>query len=249
MKKVLKWIGIILCILFIGGFISVKILSEDFPKGETGPKAEQLANKVLNAINDSALDSIDWLTWEFIGGHHYVWHQPTNTARITWGDQVVILQLDNQSGRAWSDGKEMAGEQKAKLIQTAWSYWCNDSFWLLAPNKIKDPGTMRSLVNVSKEYPNHQGLLVQYNSGGVTPGDAYLWLIDDSGIPSGYKMWVSILPIKGLYTSWEGWTDLHNGAKVATRHNAGIAEFGMDAIQSADTWQEFNLDTDPLVGL
>jgi hypothetical protein len=49
-----------------------------------------------------------------------------------------------------------------------------------------DEGTTRSLV---KNEDKTNGLLVSYASGGVTPGDAYLWKLDANGLPQSYKMW------------------------------------------------------------
>ena len=61
-------------------------------------------------------------------------------------------------------------------------------------------------------------LLVTYISGGTTPGDSYLWHLDESGNPSSFQMWVSILPIKGLEASWQGWITTESGAKFPTFH-------------------------------
>ena len=81
------------------------------------------------------------------------------------------------------------------LIEKAVKYFNNDSFWLLAPYKIFDKGTKRSLVTLDD---GHEGLLVTYTTGGTTPGDSYLWHLDSTGKPVSFQMWVSSLPIDGL---------------------------------------------------
>lgn len=245
MKKFLKYLGIFFLVLIIGGFIAVKVMSEALPQGQNGPAAEQLAQDVLTAIHDDAMDSTKWLQWEFIGGHQFIWNQESNTAQIAWGDNKVIMQLDKQTGEAYINGIALSGDEKKALMDKAWAHWCNDSFWLMAPNKVKDRGTERSIVDVSEEFPGQKGLLVQYKSGGVTPGDAYLWILGPDNIPTGYKMWTSIIPVKGVYTSWEDWITLSTGAKLATTHNASIGGFSMENVKGGQSWSDLELAKAP----
>ena len=53
---------------------------------------------------------------------------------------------------------------------------------------------------------------------GVTPGDRYLWVLDEQGLPTAWQMWVRILKIDGLEATWEDWVTLPAGAKISTRH-------------------------------
>ena len=246
MQRFLKWLLILLIGLLAASLLTVKIISDPLPQGESGRAAEALADKVLTAIGNPMLDSVQWLQWEFMRGHRYVWHQPTNTARISWGDHVVVMKLDTQSGSAKCNGVMLQGSDLDQAIAKAWALWCNDSYWLMAPNKLRDPGTQRFLVDVHSEYPGQQGLMVQFSSGGVTPGDTYLWIVGPDGIPSGYKMWVNILPIGGIYASWDNWITVYTGAKLATSHQSKIGGFTMKDVKAGATYQELGLDSNPL---
>ena len=104
-----------------------------------------------------------------------------------------------------------------ELIDKAISYFNNDSFWLVAPYKVFDSGTERRLVDLKNS--SNKGLLITYTKGGTTPGDSYLWILDENGMPNSFKMWTSILPIKGLESSWSNWTTTESGAKLPTFHN------------------------------
>jgi len=155
---------------------------------------------------------------------------------VEWDENKVLLDLDKVDGIAYKNGTEVTNDQKDKLIQEAWSYWCNDSFWMFAPFKAFDPGTKRTVVKTEK---GQKGLMVSYESGGVTPGDGYLWLLGEDNIPTGYKMWTSIIPVKGMYMSWENWKTLKGGSKVAISHKSPLLSFDMKDVEEGESPSSF----------
>jgi hypothetical protein len=106
-------------------------------------------------------------------------------------------------------------EKADELIEQATTFFNNDSFWLVAPYKVFDEGTERRIATTKN---GEEGLLITYTSGGTTPGDSYLWLLDESGKPKSFRMWVDILPIGGLEASWSDWTTTESGAQLPTFH-------------------------------
>ena len=110
-----------------------------------------------------------------------------------------------------------------KLISKALKYYNNDSFWVLAPYKVFDKGTERKLVKTAK---NNNALLVTYKSGGSTPGDSYLWLLDSDYKPKAFKMWTSLLPIDGIEASWSDWTTTESDAQIPSFHK--LLFFGLE---------------------
>ena len=204
-----------------------------------------MAAEMLQAVNKPAWDSLSYLSWTFPGGHHYVWDKIQNHARISWGDFEVHMILDQVDGIAFKAGEELEGSAKSKAIKKAWKFWCNDSYWLLAPTKIFDPGTRR-YVATDKE--GKTGLLVRYESGGVTPGDEYLWFLDDTGLPTGFKMWVKIIPVGGVQASWEDWKTLPGGAVMAETRNIslGSLSFQLEDVKSGQNWQDLGFERSPI---
>ena len=101
------------------------------------------------------------------------------------------------------------------MVDTSWDFFNNDSFWLCAPYKVFDPGTARSIVTLND---GRKGLKITYTSGGTTPGDSYVWILDDNYTPIAVKMWVSILPIGGIEFTWENYIYLSSGAMIAQDH-------------------------------
>lgn len=213
MKKVI----LIILALVVSGVIAYLIFDESLPSGKTGAKAEALTDKMLAAVGKESWDAIPYVTWTFKGSNHYLWDKRNHRAEIKWDDFIVKMNLDNQEGIARRGGQVLEGKEKQDALDQGWAKWANDSFWLNAPAKVRDAGTTRSVVKMSDDT---DGLLVKYHSGGVTPGDSYLWALDESGLPLYFKMWVSIIPVGGMEATWSDWQDF-DGAKIATKHDLG----------------------------
>lgn len=219
-KRIIKIIlGVIVfltlpSILFLG-FIYFKY-NEDLPSGEESVQADELATNMLKSLNYEAYEATNYLEWTFKNRHHYKWQKDENTCLVYWKDYKINLNLNEpSSSKAFVHNFEVTGEQAEELIQTAQDYFNNDSFWLVAPYKVFDKGTERRLVT---QEDNSQALLVTYTTGGSTPGDSYLWILDENYKPIKLKMWVDILPIGGLEASWTDWTTTESGAKLPTFH-------------------------------
>lgn len=220
MKKFFKISAIILVVLFVSIFTIGVLNNESLPKGEKGDQAELLATKMLTALNKNAYDNLAILEWSFIGKHHYKWYKKENKVEVTWDDNKVLLFTKQpEKSKVYVNGKEV---NHPKMIEKAIAYFNNDSFWLVAPYKVKDPGTERRIV----KHNGKDALLVTYMSGGSTPGDSYLWILDDNFIPVSYKMWVDIIPIGGLEATWEDWMTTASGCKLPSNHTLKL--IGMD---------------------
>jgi len=235
MKKILKWILIVFLVLLVGLFIATKVMSKSLPTGKTGPAADTLAAKILDRIDKQAWDSLPYISWTFFGGtNHYVWDKVNNKASVSWSGYDVILDLDdyyNNSIAKSEDGAILSGDARNAAIQTAWMLWCNDSFWLYAPYKLNDKGVTRSVITEDDK----EGLLVTYESGGTTPGDSYLWWVDETGLPTSYDMWTSIIPIKGINATWTNWKELPGGAMIAQSHKLGPIEMSLTDVKAGST--------------
>ena len=243
MKKLLKW-ALYGIIALVGiGTLAVFILSEKYPEGTNASKADEVANSIMNALDKDGFDTIKYLAWNFADRQQYIWDKQSNNAIIKWGNVEVTMDLDNQVGDVLVDGQILQNDEKQKYLDDAWFYWCNDSYWMIAPFKMFDPGTSRVMVNDD----GREGLMVKYDSGGVTPGDSYLWFYDDNYIPTGYKMWVNIIPVKGIYSSWDNWKTLPSGAKLAQKHEMKLFTLVIKDIREGNSYTDFGFSTDPFV--
>ncbi len=213
MKKLFKFIGIILLLLMVAGGIYYFANNEPLPKGKKGKEADALAIKMFNAINHQAFENAEVLEWSFRGKNYYKWYKQDGKVDVILGDDKILLNLNDLS-------KSKA--PSTELIDKALKNFNNDSFWLVAPFKIFDKGTERSIV----KHNNKDALLITYKSGGSTPGDSYLWILDENYFPTSYKMWTSIIPIGGVSATWSDWKKTEAGIKLPTKHKLSL--FGLE---------------------
>ncbi|NCT09376.1 MAG: hypothetical protein GW772_04765 [Flavobacteriia bacterium] len=234
MKKFFKFSGIFIVLMINAIAIYYFVNNESLPEGKKGPEAEILANKMLEAINFEAYKNNEILAWTFSGNHHYIWKKQENTVEVSWDQNKVILDLKSPENSAVLE-KNMLLENP-KMIKKATDFFNNDSFWLIAPYKIFDPGTERSIV----KQEGKDALMVTYNSGGTTPGDSYLWILDENYFPTAYKMWVKIIPIGGVYATWNDWKNTESGIKLPTNHKLSIFEMEISITNVKATNQKAN---------
>ena len=231
--------GVVAVVLF-------SALRPPVPAGEAGPAAEALARQLVAAVDGDAWERTGAVRWTFAGRHHHLWDRQRHWARVRWDDVEAQVDLNTRRGQAWRDGQLLAPDEAAPLIEEAWKHWVNDAFWLNPVVKIFDPGTERRLA---RQKDGTTGLLVSYSSGGNTPGDSYLWLPGPDGLPAAWRMWVSIIPIRGLRASWENWITLATGARVATRHRILVFDLELEGVAGAETLSELDPGPDPFASM
>ena len=148
MKKFLKFLGVLVLLLILVVGIYYFANNEDLPQGTPGKEADELAMKMVTAMNKEAFDATEIIEWSFRGKHYYKWKKQEGLVEVAWDDNRVTLNLE--------DASKSSGAS-AELIQTALDYFNNDSFWLVAPYKVFDEGVQRSIV----DYEGKQALLIR----------------------------------------------------------------------------------------
>ncbi len=120
--------------------------AEDAAPAIADAKADAVAAQVMQALGgQAAWDSTRYLRFTFAGRRTHTWDRSTGRHRVEGksrdGKSFVILEnLGTHQGRAWVDGKEAAGDELKKMLETGYGTWVNDTYWLLMPYKLKDPG-------------------------------------------------------------------------------------------------------------
>lgn len=228
-KRFFIAVAIFLIVLIGVGYF----MHEPLPEGKVGLEAERLTDKVEKAINKSAWDSTVAVSWTFAGTHSYVWDKKRDLVQLIWKDNKVIFNTRTLKGVAYENEIKLFGDQEEKMIQKGWENFANDSFWLIAPFKLRDTGTERSIVVLDGD----TCLKVTYTSGGVTPGDSYVWLLEEDGTPKAWKLWVKIIPVGGIEYGWNEWITTTTGARISTLHK-GLYDIHMTNIRTGMSIKE-----------
>lgn len=249
MRRLLRVLGAVVLALCALLLTTRLVLSAPRPEATPGPDGDALATAMNAAVNQAAWQATGAVRWTFAGRNQHLWDRTRGLARVSWGDTVVLVDLGKQQGRATEDGQPVTGRKAERLVEKAYAAWINDSFWLNPVVKAFDEGTTRSVVTPTGDDAGHRGLLISYSSGGLTPGDAYLWLLDEQSRPVAWRMWVSVIPVGGVRASWEGWTTLSTGAQVSTLHRLGPVTLALTDVAGAATLAELEPGPDPFAPL
>lgn len=246
-QRLLAWLALAIGVSFAALGIAGVVAHEPQPHPVASPEADALARAVERAVNAEGWAQTGAVRWSFAGKRTYLWDRTRSLVRVRSDDLEV--QLRGTWGRAWRDGVEVRGSERTRIVETSWAAFINDSFWLNPCAKLFDDGTQRALVPLPG---GARGLFVSYASGGVTPGDAYLWELPPGGrgdTPRAWKLWVRTIPIGGVEVSWERYVTLSTGARISTRHRVGPFTLAINDLAGAATLAQLEPGDDPFARL
>ncbi|MDH5673569.1 MAG: hypothetical protein OEZ06_15550 [Myxococcales bacterium] len=236
----------VLATCLLAGLWWWRSLSEPLPRGEPGPAAEALAARMMKAAHVEAWERLAAVRFRFRNQRNHLWDRRRGLAEVRWGEDRVLLRLADRTGLAFHAGLPLSGLEGRSYVRKAYRAWRNDAYWLNPLARFYDPGAQRERVHLPDQ---SEALLVRYGEPAPNAGDAYLWLPGDDGLPVEARVWVGTIPVGGSRASWEGWTTLPGGAKVATRHRLAHVSIGIDNIEGAATLQQLVGPDDPFAPL
>lgn len=226
MKRWLFRILLFFGVLILAAVVAGIVLHETRPVAAPNPAADVLARKVQAAVNLPAWRKAEAIAWDFGGRHQLLWDKTRGFIRVRWDDVEVRCPTACKTGKVTRGGAAVEGEAAAELRATAHAHFINDSFWLYPFDSFFHDGVTRA---IAENADGEEGLLITYGSGGVTPGDAYLWHLDASGRPTAWQMWVGIIPIGGVRATWDAWVTL-DAVPLSTSHTFGPITLKLDDI-------------------
>lgn len=156
------------------------------------------------------------------GDRHHVWHPRSGRHELRFerdGERhEVDWNLNSRSGVAARGGVPLVGAELAAELESAHAAWVNDTYWLLMPYKVVDPGVWLDYDGeVTIEGRTYDKIRLTFEGVGLTPGDTYwLFVARENGLP---ERWSFVLegreppPVEWQWTDWS----MHGPLLVARR--------------------------------
>ncbi len=87
---------------------------------------------------------------------------------------VVLLDVNARRGEAYRAGTALPEAAAKPLLDEAYEAWINDTYWLLMPYKMKDPGVHLKYGGVRNSGGASYDIVeLSFDKVGLTPGDRY----------------------------------------------------------------------------
>jgi hypothetical protein len=184
---------------------------------ESADKGQQLATDLWKASGGEDWAKVKEVHFTFVVENEgkplfsaqHVWNVPAGTDEVKWKDkQGKDHQVTANLATPASDGEE----------KTAYGRWVNDSYWLLAPLKIRDRG-VKVEAGGPKELNGviYETLRLSFDQVGLTPTDHYVFYLDPlTKLPHAWDY----IPKsgEGMQATWEKYQTF-GGLNLATEHN------------------------------
>jgi hypothetical protein len=109
----------------------------------------------------------------------HLWDRYEGRYRVEWESRegkkmVALFNVNSRDGQAYIDGERARDEDEQKFLDQAYGRFINDSYWLLMPWKLKDPGVRLRYHGEEKiEGQVYDVVQVSFEGVGLTPGDTY----------------------------------------------------------------------------
>jgi hypothetical protein len=156
-------------------------------------------------------------------GRTHLWDKFTGNYRLESENaegkkSVILFNVNTKKGKAFEDGVQLPDTTASVLVNRAYGAFINDTYWLLVPVKLEDPGVNTKLE--PSEMVNNQNcwvLNLNFNKVGLTPGDQYwLYISEQTGEVLQWKFLLQNQKNTSVF-EWTPYQELGQGVKLSTK--------------------------------
>lgn len=149
------------------------------------PRAVSLADSVLLAMGGGGnWASTRILKWDFFGRRKLLWNKAEEKVRILVPKDSleILLDLQQKDGIVSRRGTLLTDRDSLdKYLELGRRIWINDSYWLVMPFKLKDPGVRLAFLGRDTLPGGLEASVLEltFENVGVTPENKYhIWVGD-----------------------------------------------------------------------
>jgi len=195
--------------------------------GKADAHAAQIAKELTDAMGgQSAWDNLPCFRFDFVAvkdgkevaRFQHWWDKKNSRCRVEGPDDqghhvVAIFNLGDKKGISFTDGVPDADAATVKgRIQNGYERWVNDTYWVMMPFKLRDPGTNLKYDREAKG-PNGEVwdvLALSFDANvGLTPQDHYwLFVNQKTHMVDKWEMLLTDSKPPPSSASWESWTQV-----------------------------------------
>jgi hypothetical protein len=186
--------------------------SDGGPSAVSDAGAVALARRTLQAMGGApAWENTRFLTWRFLGRRLHHWDRWTGDVRMESDRRLVLMNVHSKQGRVWEDGTEITDpDVLQQALEEGYAWWVNDSYWLIMPYKLLDPGVVLRFVGPATLPDGRaaQEITVTFEDGtGLTPRNRYdVWIADDTWLVEQWAYYASRDDEEPRFTGpWADW--------------------------------------------
>lgn len=159
--------------------------AEGFDQEGSDMLAMLLADKTMQAMGGrAAWDNTRFLSWNFFGRRNHLWDKSTGDIRIEVPSKelTILMNINSKEGTVFTGGV-VRSDSVDYFLQSGYSWWINDSYWLVMPYKLKDSGVTLKYIREDTTLSGSLSDVIQlsFENTGLTPQNLYeVWIDADS---------------------------------------------------------------------
>lgn len=217
--------------------ISLLLVSsrKSLPASRPGEDAERLASEVENRVGKAGWEKLAAVSFYFVPGGraHFADLRRgfTEVAFAKSSNQYLVQYVKDGRGIVYKNRKLVSGQEAQDVIQQAIKFSINDMYWLNPFVQMRAPGAVRKITEDGQ-------LVIHYPEGGITPGDTYVIHSGPDGLPDHWKLWVSVLPLKGMQFTFEDWREISPGVRVSLMHRSFFKDVEMREVRAFSSYPD-----------